>query len=71
MEEKNEIIKSNKAYGKIVCRCEKITEGEIVRAITVNPQATDEQLVQFAQMLEALTTNKYAGTTKITEEAIG
>ena len=41
MEEKNEIIKSNKAYGKIVCRCEKITEGEIVRAITVNPQAMD------------------------------
>lgn len=37
----------------------------------VNPQATDEQLVQFAQQLEALTTNSYAGTTKITEEAIG
>lgn len=37
----------------------------------VNPQATDEQLVEFAQMLTALTTDTYAGTTKITEEAIG
>ena len=38
--EKNEIIKENPTYGKIVCRCEKITEGEIVRAIRVNPPAT-------------------------------
>ena len=28
-EEKNEKIKKNPLYGKIVCRCEKITEGEI------------------------------------------
>lgn len=37
----------------------------------VNPEATNEKLVEFAQALEALTTNTYAGTTKITEEAIG
>lgn len=37
----------------------------------VNPEATNEQLTEFAQMLTALTTNTYAGTTKITEEAIG
>lgn len=37
----------------------------------VNPEATDEQLVEFAKALERLTTNTYAGTTKITEEAIG
>ena len=37
----------------------------------VNPTATNEQLVEFAEMLEAMTTNSYAGTTKITEEAIG
>lgn len=37
----------------------------------VNPEATNTQLVEFAQALEALTTNNYAGTTKITEEAIG
>ena len=36
---KNKIIKSNPAYGRIVCRCEQITEGEIVNAITVNPPA--------------------------------
>ncbi len=38
--EKNAVIKENKAYGRIICRCEQITEGEIVRAVTVNPRAT-------------------------------
>ena len=41
IEEKNEIIKKNPKYGKIVCRCESITEGEIVEALTNNPRATD------------------------------
>ena len=41
MEEKNQIIKENRAYGKIICRCEQITEGEIVRAIKTNPPATN------------------------------
>lgn len=40
-DEKNEIIKANPAYGKIVCRCEGITEGEIVDAIRRNPQPRD------------------------------
>lgn len=40
IEEKNEVIKKDKTYGKIVCRCEVITEGEIRRAITQNPKAT-------------------------------
>ncbi len=40
MEEKNELIKENPDYGKIVCRCEEITLGEIKRAITENPKAT-------------------------------
>ena len=40
-EEKNEYIKSNPAYGKIVCRCETITEGEIRDAIRKNPPAFD------------------------------
>ncbi len=40
-EEKNEIIKGNPAYGKIVCRCEGITEGEIIDAIRRNPQPRD------------------------------
>lgn len=31
--EANEIIKDNSSYGRIVCRCEQITEGEIVDAI--------------------------------------
>lgn len=32
-EEQKELIKKNPSYGKIVCRCENITEGEIVDAI--------------------------------------
>lgn len=40
-EEKNEMIKENPAYGKIVCRCEGITEGEIVDAIRRNPKPRD------------------------------
>ncbi|MBR5307937.1 MAG: NAD(P)/FAD-dependent oxidoreductase [Clostridia bacterium] len=39
MEEKNEKIKKEPAYGKIVCRCETISEGEIIRAIRENPGA--------------------------------
>jgi len=46
VEEKNEIIKKDKAYGKIVCRCEKITEGEIVRAIKTNPPATNVDAIK-------------------------
>ena len=45
-EEKNEIIKKDSSYGKIVCRCEKITEGEIVRAIRENPPAKDIDAVK-------------------------
>lgn len=41
IEEKNEIIKRNPSYGRIVCRCEQITEGEIIRALTENPKAED------------------------------
>lgn len=32
-EERNELIRRNPAYGTIICRCEMITEGEIVDAI--------------------------------------
>lgn len=39
-EEKNEIIKKDKRYGHIICRCETITEGEIVDAINRNAGAT-------------------------------
>lgn len=38
-EEKNAIIAKNPAYGRIVCRCEQVTEGEIVEAIRENPPA--------------------------------
>ena len=41
VEEKNAIIKENPSYGKIVCRCEQVTEGEILRAIRENPPAKD------------------------------
>lgn len=41
IEDKNTIIKRNPAYGRIVCRCEGITEGEILDAIRRNPKARD------------------------------
>ena len=41
MEEKNAMIRENPAYGKIVCRCEGVTEGEILDAIRCNPGAKD------------------------------
>jgi glycerol-3-phosphate dehydrogenase len=41
IEKKNEMIKANPAYGKIVCRCESITAGEILDAIRRNPKAKD------------------------------
>lgn len=41
MEEKNKIIKENPAFGKIICRCEGISEGEIIEAIHTNPGARD------------------------------
>lgn len=33
IEERNALIKKNPAYGNIICRCEMITEGEIIDAI--------------------------------------
>ena len=33
MEERNRLIKENPAYGNIICRCEMVSEGEIIDAI--------------------------------------
>lgn len=41
IETKNQIIRENPAYGRIICRCEKVTEGEIIDAIRQNPGARD------------------------------
>ncbi len=41
LEEKNKVVKENPAYGRIICRCETITEGEIVEAINKNPRPCD------------------------------
>ena len=41
IEEKNEMIRKNPSYGKIVCRCEGVSEGEILDAIRQNPKAMD------------------------------
>ncbi|MBQ7916135.1 MAG: NAD(P)/FAD-dependent oxidoreductase [Firmicutes bacterium] len=41
IEEKNEMIRKNPLYGHIICRCESISEGEIVDAIRQNPPARD------------------------------
>lgn len=41
IDEKNEIIKKDSSYGRIICRCETVTEGEILKAIRTNPQPFD------------------------------
>ena len=41
LEEKNAIIKKDPAYGRIICRCETVTEGEILAAIRQNPKPRD------------------------------
>ncbi len=40
-EERSELIKKNPAYGRIICRCETITEGEIIDAIKAPAGARD------------------------------
>lgn len=40
-EEKNEIIRKDPAYGHIICRCETVSEGEILAAIRQNPKPRD------------------------------
>ena len=40
-EERAKLIEKNKAYGRIVCRCETITEGEIIDAIHAPAGARD------------------------------
>lgn len=45
-EEKNALVARDPAYGRIVCRCEQITEGEIVRAIRTNPPARNIDAVK-------------------------
>lgn len=41
IEQKNNIIKNNKDFGEIICRCEEVTKGEILEALRTNPKATD------------------------------
>ena len=40
-DDKDAFIKANPDYGKIICRCETVSEGEIRAAIRRNPQAWD------------------------------
>lgn len=40
-EEKDAFIKTHPSFGKIVCRCETVSEGEIIDALTRNPKALD------------------------------
>ena len=41
IEKKNEIIKQDATFGNIICRCECISEGEILHAIRTNPKPND------------------------------
>ena len=46
-EEKNEIIARRPDYGKVVCRCENVTLGEILDALRQNPPARTLDGVKF------------------------
>ena len=41
IDEKNKMIEKHPSYGRIICRCESISEGEILDAIRSNPPARD------------------------------
>lgn len=41
VEKKNELIRSHPEYAHVVCRCELVTEGEIIEAIRRNPKPRD------------------------------
>lgn len=41
VEEKNALIKERPEYAHVICRCETVTEGEILDAIRTNPRPTD------------------------------
>lgn len=41
MEEKNAVIAKDPTYGRVICRCETVTEGEILHAIRTNPKPRD------------------------------
>ncbi len=41
IEGKNEVIKEHPEYAHVICRCETVSEGEILEAIRTNPRPTD------------------------------
>lgn len=41
LEEKNRIIAKDRRFGRIICRCEEVTEGEIAYAMEQNPRPLD------------------------------
>lgn len=41
VEQKNELIKERPEFAHVICRCEIVTEGEILDAIRTNPRPTD------------------------------
>ncbi len=41
IDEKNEIIKNRPEFAHVICRCEIVTEGEILEAIRTNPKPRD------------------------------
>jgi glycerol-3-phosphate dehydrogenase len=42
VDKKNDLIRKDRRYGHVVCRCETVTEGEIVDAISKGATTTDE-----------------------------
>ena len=45
-EEKNDAIRENPAYGKIICRCETVTEGDLLSAMRSPLPALDLDMLK-------------------------
>ena len=41
IDEKNRIISADSSYAHVICRCETVTEGEILAAVRSNPKPRD------------------------------
>ena len=65
LNKQNELIKLNPAYGRVVCRCEQITEGDIVNAIRSSTRETSNDIMSapiLARTLDGIKFRTRAGS---------
>jgi len=64
LKKQNELIRLNPAYGRVICRCEQITEGDIVNAIRSSTRETSNgtALPHLARTLDGIKFRARAGS---------